>query len=128
MFLTMDLPAGLLNHQYIRMPIIIFRSMFCGNYILNIPKQNIFNPWQFAVGTILAAAGLVLCVQLVFGHEGLEKAWWPLGLFFTVVIAIAVFFGKRASDRRRQNVEAVLTSLQQARAEATPELPPRSGG
>jgi signal transduction histidine kinase len=77
-----------------------------------------FNPWQFALGTILAAAGLVLCIHLVFGHEGLEKAWWPLGLFFTVVIAIAVYFGKRASDRRRQNVEAVLSSLQQARAEA----------
>ncbi|WP_119388755.1 response regulator [Taklimakanibacter lacteus] len=77
-----------------------------------------FSPLQFALGTLMAAAGLVFCVHLIFGPAGLAKAWWPLGLFFTLVIAIAVYFGKRASDRRRENVEAVLNGLQQARAEA----------
>lgn len=77
-----------------------------------------FTPGQFALGTIVFATGLVFCVHLIFGSQGLAKAWWPLGLFFTLVIAAAVYFGRRASDRRRHNVEAVLNSLQQARAEA----------
>ena len=36
----------------------------------------------------------------------------------TVVMALAVYFGRRASDMRRENVEAVLNMLQLARAEA----------
>ncbi len=77
-----------------------------------------FSPAQFALGTLLAAAGLVLVIELIFGTAGLAEAWWPLGLFFTIVIAMAVYFGKRASDRRRRAVEAVLATLGQARAEA----------
>ncbi len=77
-----------------------------------------FSPWQFACGALLAALGLIFCLYLIFGQDGLTRAVWPLGLFFTAVIAIAVYFGRRASDRRRQNVEAVLNTLQQARAEA----------
>ena len=77
-----------------------------------------FSPWEFALGTLLAVAGLAFCIYFIFGNDGLAKAWWPLGLFFTAVIALAVYFGRRASDRRLQNVEAVLGTLQHARAEA----------
>jgi len=44
-----------------------------------------FTPGQFALGTIVFATGLVFCVHLIFGSQGLAKAWWPLGLFFTLV-------------------------------------------
>lgn len=77
-----------------------------------------FTPLQFAGGTLLAAAGLALCITAVFGPEGLSRAWLPLGFFLTCVIALAVYFGRRASDMRRASIETVLTTLQQARAEA----------
>jgi len=77
-----------------------------------------FSPWQFTVGVLLAAAGLAFCIAMIFGADGLNRAWVPVGLFLTAVIALAVYFGRRASDMRRENVEAVLNMLQLARAEA----------
>lgn len=77
-----------------------------------------FSPLQFAGGTLLLAAGLVVCVAAVFGAEGLNRAWAPIGVFLTCVVALAVYFGKRASDTRRESIETVLTTLQQAREEA----------
>lgn len=77
-----------------------------------------FSPLQFAGGTLLLAAGLALCVAAVFGAEGLNRAWAPIGVFLTCVVALAVYFGKRASDMRRESIETVLTTLQQAREEA----------
>ena len=77
-----------------------------------------FSPLQFAAGTLLVAAGLAVCVSLLLGLEGLSKLWAPAGVFLTAVVALAVYFGRRASDMRRENVEAVLNMLQLARAEA----------
>lgn len=77
-----------------------------------------FGPRQFAGGTLLAAAGLVLCVVAVFGVEGLARAWLPLSLVFSFVVVLAVYFGRRTSDTRRKGIETVLNTLQQARAEA----------
>jgi signal transduction histidine kinase len=77
-----------------------------------------FSPWQFAVGVLAVLAGLVFCAVVILGLEGLTRLWVPAGLFLTVVIAVAVYFGRRASDMRRETVEAVLNMLQLARAEA----------
>ena len=77
-----------------------------------------FSPWQFAFGIILVAGGLATCVAMIFGMDGLARGWVPISLFLTVVMALAVYFGRRASDMRRENVEAVLNMLQLARAEA----------
>jgi signal transduction histidine kinase/CheY-like chemotaxis protein len=77
-----------------------------------------FSPRQFAGGTVVAAAGLAACIYILFGSDGLAKATWPLGLLLTAVLTIAVYFGRRASDMRRESVAAMLTMLQQARAEA----------
>src|SRR5262245_12244401 len=62
-----------------------------------------FSPGQFAVGVLAAVAALALCIGIIFGLEGLAKAWIPIGLCLTVVIAVAVHFGRRASDTRREN-------------------------
>jgi signal transduction histidine kinase/CheY-like chemotaxis protein len=77
-----------------------------------------FSLKQFAVGALTAVIALALCIGVVFGLEGLAKAWMPVGLYLTGVIALAVYFGRRASATRRENVEAVLNMLQLARAEA----------
>ncbi|MGE0237157.1 MAG: response regulator [Parvibaculaceae bacterium] len=77
-----------------------------------------FSPWQFAAGTLLMAAGLAAVIGVIFGADGLARAWVPIGLFLTAIVALAVYFGRRASDIRRENVEAVLNMLQLARAEA----------
>jgi signal transduction histidine kinase len=77
-----------------------------------------FSPWQFAWGVLLVAAGIAVVVGTTFGMEGLARAWGPLGLFLTAVVAVAVYCGRRASDMRRENVGAVLNMLQLARAEA----------
>ncbi len=77
-----------------------------------------FSPLQFAGGTLLLAAGLALCVHFIFGGDGLNRAWAPIGVFLTCVVALAVYFGRRASDMRRESIETVLTTLQQAREEA----------
>ena len=77
-----------------------------------------FTPKQFTIGVLAAVAALALCIGLIFGLPGLARAWIPIGLYLTVVIALAVYFGRRASDTRRENVEAVLNMLQLARAEA----------
>ena len=77
-----------------------------------------FSPWQFAIGVLAVLAGLALCTTMILGLDGLGRLWIPAGLFLTVVIAAAVYFGRRASDMRRETVEAVLNMLQLARAEA----------
>ncbi|MGE3873467.1 MAG: response regulator [Parvibaculaceae bacterium] len=77
-----------------------------------------FSPGQFAIGVLVVVAGLALCIVMTFGPEGLDKARWPVGLFLTAVIALTVYFGRRASDIRRENVEAVLNIMQLGRAEA----------
>ena len=77
-----------------------------------------FSPWQFACGIFLVSAELVVCVGMIYGVDGLARGWMPIGLFLTVVMALAVYIGRRASDMRRENVEAVLNMLQLARAEA----------
>jgi signal transduction histidine kinase/CheY-like chemotaxis protein len=77
-----------------------------------------FSPWQFAWGVFLVVAGIALLIAVVFGSEGLARAGVPIGLFLTTVVALAVYFGRRASNVRRENVEAVLNMLQLARAEA----------
>lgn len=77
-----------------------------------------FSPWQFAIGVLGVAAGLALCTVMILGFEGLSDLWVPGGLFLTAVVAVAVYVGRRASDMRRETVEAVLNMLQLARAEA----------
>jgi signal transduction histidine kinase/CheY-like chemotaxis protein len=77
-----------------------------------------FSPALFAVGVLAVTAGLAICIVMIFGLQGLARAWPPVGLFLTAVVALAVYCGRRASDMRRENVEAVLNMLQQARAEA----------
>ncbi|QIG48753.1 response regulator [Nordella sp. HKS 07] len=87
--------------------------------IVALAKPGIhFGPRQFAGGTLLFAAGLVLCIVAVFGAEGLARAWLPFGLFLTFVVVLVVYFGRRTSDTRRKSIETVLNTLQQARAEA----------
>jgi signal transduction histidine kinase/CheY-like chemotaxis protein len=77
-----------------------------------------FSPRQFAGGALLTAAGLAVCIHIIFGSDGLMRASWPIGLFLTALIVTAVYFGRRASDMRRESVEAVLNTLLRARAEA----------
>ncbi len=67
---------------------------------------------------LAVVAGLGVCIVMTFGVAGLAKAWPPVGLFLATVAALAVYFGRRASDMRRENVEAMLNMLQLARAEA----------
>ncbi len=50
-----------------------------------------FSPLQFAGGTLLLAAGLALCVHFIFGGDGLNRAWAPIGVFLTCVVALAVY-------------------------------------
>src|SRR5690349_2622198 len=77
-----------------------------------------FTPGLFVLGVLGVGMGLAFCIRMIFGLEGLARAWPPVGLFLTAVIALAVFLGRRASDMRRENVEAMLNMLQLARAEA----------
>jgi signal transduction histidine kinase/CheY-like chemotaxis protein len=77
-----------------------------------------FTPWHFAAGIFVVVAGLACCIGVIFGLDGLATASFPIGLFLAIAIAVAVYFGRRASDMRRENIEAVLNMLQLARAEA----------
>jgi signal transduction histidine kinase/CheY-like chemotaxis protein len=77
-----------------------------------------FTPWHFATGILAVVAGLACCIGVMFGLDGLARAWLPVGLFLAAAVAVAVYFGRRASDMRRENIEAVLNMLQLARAEA----------